>query len=207
MNFLDRIENRLSGFFSAVFRRGNAPDGGNALEGRQLPVEPEMEDTKSYRKPDDNQVEEESTTRVYCRISDPVVTAVREFLSLSEIPLVRLEVIHGMDQEAAFEFGVSQGVIGRSKGSMVELSDPNVSRMHARLEINKTQTVIYDNNSTNGTKVNGRRIIKQVLRNGDVISIGQTELLFAVISPAKASHGLVSSPGRGSKSQKKKGRR
>lgn len=92
---------------------------------------------------------------------------------------------------------------------MVELSDPNVSRMHARLEIDKTQTVIYDNNSTNGTKVNGRCITRQVLRNGDVISIGQTELRFSVIGPAKtaANRRSALSPGRSPKSQKKKGRR
>ena len=221
MNFLDRIENKLSSFFSAVFRRGktpegeNAPDGGSVIEsgiapdGREVTAEPEMEATKSYCKSKLDQVKEESTTRVFCRISDPEATAVREALLLSEIPLVRLEVIHGMDQEATFEFGVSQGVIGRSKGSMIELSDPNVSRMHARLEINKTQTVIYDNNSTNGTKVNGRRITKQVLHNGDVIAIGQTELRFAVISPTKPKAGRDSSSGfgRGFKSRKQKGRR
>lgn len=193
MSFLDRIENKLSGFFSGLFRQpsGLSKDSQckcNATD-RNMQVEPIIEDTKAYRKSDLGGAKEESTTRVYCRISDPDVTAAREISSFSEIPLVRFEVIHGLDREAAFEFGISQGIIGRSSGSLIELSDPNVSRAHARLEIKQTQTVIYDNNSTNGTKVNGRRITKQILHNGDIISVGKTELCFAVVSQAGSQKG------------------
>lgn len=201
MNFLDRIEDKLSGFFSRLFRQpsGQSKDSQykdkckckckcNAADS-DMQAEPIIEDTKAYRKTDLGKAKEESTTRVYYRISDPDVTAVREIPSFSEIPLVRFEVIHGLDKEAAFEFGITQGIIGRSSGSLIELSDPNVSRTHARLEIKQTQTVIYDNNSTNGTKVNGHRITKQILHNGDIISVGKTELCFAVVNRAGSQKG------------------
>lgn len=215
MSLLDRIENLLNRFFALLFKRENAPDDRE----RGSTDEANMADTKPYRKLNLDAVKEESTTRVYCRIPDPETTITREFLSVSERPLVRFEVIQGRDKEAAFEFGESQGIIGRSSGSMIELSDPNVSRKHARLDIKKTQTVIYDNASTNGTKVNGRRITKQVLRSGDVISMGQTMLRFTVIRRDKTGRGAGAGTGTGSRtgagtgtkvntnSQKRKGRR
>lgn len=218
MSFLDRIESKLSVFFAGLFRQssGRSKDspikcdaagrvsaagiaGAAGQAGCANQSEPAIEDTKAYRKSDLDHNKEESTTRVYCRIADPDNTAVREHSSLPSVttPLVRFEVKHGLDKESAFEFGICQGIIGRSSGSLIELSDPNVSRMHARLEITATQTVIYDHNSTNGTKVNGRRITKQNLHNGDIISVGQTELCFAVIDQKASQAG----------SQKQKGRR
>ena len=54
-----------------------------------------------------------------------------------------------------------------------------VSRLHCRLTADKSdQLVIEDLDSTNGIQVNGRRVSRQVLKPGDVVTIGRLE--FAV---------------------------
>jgi Protein of unknown function (DUF3662)/FHA domain len=69
-------------------------------------------------------------------------------------------------------------VIGRSKDSDIQLSDPNVSRRHAELRQEGAAFWIVDLDSTNGTEVNGRRLKRAKLQSGDTITIGSTELVF-----------------------------
>jgi hypothetical protein len=68
--------------------------------------------------------------------------------------------------------------IGRLPECDINLADPNVSRRHAELRPAGTSFVIADLRSTNGTRVNGAPITEQVLRDGDVISVGATVLRF-----------------------------
>jgi hypothetical protein len=68
--------------------------------------------------------------------------------------------------------------IGRSEENAVIIEDPNVSRQHALVEKRDGRFIIRDLESTNGTFVDGSRIEKQVLHNGDTITIGTTKLQF-----------------------------
>jgi hypothetical protein len=68
--------------------------------------------------------------------------------------------------------------IGRMPDCDINLADPNVSRRHAELRPAGTTFVISDLRSTNGTKVNGAPVTEQVLRAGDVITVGATALRF-----------------------------
>jgi len=43
-----------------------------------------------------------------------------------------------------------------------------------------THTIIEDLNSTNGVIVNGRRVLRQTLKDGDVVVIGKAPFRFAV---------------------------
>jgi hypothetical protein len=64
-------------------------------------------------------------------------------------------------------------LIGRTPECAVVVSDLNVSRHHAEIRPLGNGFVIADLGSTNGTAVNGVRITgEQVLRDGDVISLG-----------------------------------
>jgi hypothetical protein len=72
----------------------------------------------------------------------------------------------------------SRVVLGRSREADIVLQDPNVSRRHAELRRDDGGWQIVDLGSTNGIKVNGRRVNQQPLSAGDQITIGVTDLTF-----------------------------
>lgn len=86
--------------------------------------------------------------------------------------------------------------IGRDPSNDLVLSDAMVSRRHAILERRGEQYVLRDNSSSNGTMVNGDRVLtEQTLNDGDLIAIGSARLLFnvegAVATPAPPSPGAL----------------
>jgi hypothetical protein len=75
--------------------------------------------------------------------------------------------------------GSGGGVIGRSRDCDVVLSDQNVSRHHAEVRPSGGKWTVRDMGSTNGVKVNGRRIQgAQSLRRGDTIELGTSRVTF-----------------------------
>jgi hypothetical protein len=74
-----------------------------------------------------------------------------------------------------------KATIGRSKDADCVLRDPNVSRRHAELRQAGTgDWQIVDLGSTNGVKVNGRRVSSSRLRPGDEVILGTTTFLFDI---------------------------
>jgi hypothetical protein len=66
-------------------------------------------------------------------------------------------------------------VIGRDLGNEIVISDSEVSRRHARLFMQGANYCIEDLGSTNGTFVNGQRLMgSYVLRPGEIITFGET---------------------------------
>jgi pSer/pThr/pTyr-binding forkhead associated (FHA) protein len=71
--------------------------------------------------------------------------------------------------------------IGRSEGQSLRLKgDKKVSTSHARITADGERYFLEDLGSTNGTQVNGERILSAPLRSGDRIKIGETLLVFRV---------------------------
>lgn len=68
--------------------------------------------------------------------------------------------------------------LGRSKECDIPVDDASVSRRHAELRVEDGAVWIVDLGSTNGTEVNGARVDRALLRDGDRIVVGQTELRF-----------------------------
>src|SRR4051794_16188082 len=69
--------------------------------------------------------------------------------------------------------------IGRAKDNDICFTDKLVSSLHCSIEYDgKGQAVIRDNNSSNGTYVNGERIIEKVLAIGDVITIMGLRMIY-----------------------------
>lgn len=68
--------------------------------------------------------------------------------------------------------------IGRLAESGICLSDANVSRAHATFVREGIGWAIQDLDSTNGTFLNGERIERESLKNGDRIQVGATELIY-----------------------------
>lgn len=66
--------------------------------------------------------------------------------------------------------------VGRTARADFILDAALVSRIHCRLTADKSdQLVVEDLGSTNGTQVNGRSVTRQVLKPGDVVTIGRVE--------------------------------
>jgi FhaA, N-terminal domain/FHA domain len=74
--------------------------------------------------------------------------------------------------------GGERVLIGRSRECDVVVSDPNVSRRHIELRRGEHGWAAVDLGSTNGMKVNGRRVGHAELEAGDRITIGVTDLTF-----------------------------
>lgn len=71
--------------------------------------------------------------------------------------------------------------IGKLPSSHLRLEDPNVSRIHAVIERSKNGEVhIIDLGSSRGTMVNGERVDKSRLQDGDEILLGQTRILLRI---------------------------
>ncbi len=69
-------------------------------------------------------------------------------------------------------------VIGRSRDCDLVLEDQNVSRRHAEITPENGTYVVADLGSTNGVELNGKRVTRAVLADGDTIVVGKTEITF-----------------------------
>ncbi|MHC4215979.1 MAG: FHA domain-containing protein [Planctomycetota bacterium] len=82
-----------------------------------------------------------------------------------------------------YRLGERTNVIGRDESLPIQILDHTVSRKHLRIRFNKrTWTYCADDmTSKNGVKINELKIDKDtILKNGDIITIGNTELMFTV---------------------------
>jgi hypothetical protein len=70
-------------------------------------------------------------------------------------------------------------VIGRSRECDLSVTDGNASRRHAEIVQEGAVYVLVDLGSTNGTELNGRRVTRHELADGDRITIGATDLVFS----------------------------
>jgi hypothetical protein len=75
-------------------------------------------------------------------------------------------------------------VLGRSREADVRVADVNVSRRHAELRQEGAGYWIVDLESTNGLEVNGKRVDRARVRDGDRITLGSTEVVFGRSLPS-----------------------
>ena len=120
----------------------------------------------------------------------------------------KLEVFSGGTLVNELPLDKSALSIGRDPQGDVQLVDPKISRLHAKLIQISSNYFIEDCDSTNGTLLNGRPVHKHIFRPGDNLQIGNFELRYVVAEEAKKSadvtHAVVRQVAqkRGSKLQK-----
>ena len=78
----------------------------------------------------------------------------------------------------SFTLSASNIKLGRETDNDIVISDMGASRYHATIARGRDCWILTDQNSTNGTLVDGREIETVVLRDGNIITIGTTEYLF-----------------------------
>mgnify|MGYP006268868979 CR=1 FL=1 len=87
----------------------------------------------------------------------------------AEVTLVRVQP-DGASNEVRLKPGES--VLGRGEGCQLRIPAGDVSRRHCSIVLDDDGLRIADNQSRNGTHVNGEEIESHELRPGDVITVG-----------------------------------
>jgi two-component system cell cycle response regulator len=88
-----------------------------------------------------------------------------------------LIVLSGLNVGEMFRIGDRDVFVGRAQDCEVQVSDDGVSRRHALVRGAKTEIWLEDTQSRNGTFVNGERVTRQRLVDGDKIQIGAATVL------------------------------
>ncbi len=84
---------------------------------------------------------------------------------------VVLEEIKGRSPGKTYIIPRGTTRVGR-KNSDIEINNERISASHAEIHFSGTRVTIIDTNSTNGTYLNNRKIKRQALKEGDIISFG-----------------------------------
>jgi predicted Ser/Thr protein kinase len=90
---------------------------------------------------------------------------------------------------SGYALGPEPLAIGRHSASDVVVEDLDVSRNHARVRVDEGRCFVRDENSANGTFLNGRRLRPEwyPLDQGDVLVIGPARFYLTTTKPVKLS--------------------
>jgi pSer/pThr/pTyr-binding forkhead associated (FHA) protein len=81
-------------------------------------------------------------------------------------------------EEKSYSLAKTTIAIGRGALNDIVLSDTRISRNHVHLEYDGKQVTLRDNDSANGTFVNGERVQQKVLSPGDLVTLGTSTLRY-----------------------------
>ena len=100
-----------------------------------------------------------------------------------KIPIV-FHIMEGDQVVSSVTLAESVIKVGKLESSQLRLEDDNVSRMHSVIEIDGPDEIhIIDLGSTAGTIVNGQKINKAELQDGDELLFGNTRVLVQIGEP------------------------
>jgi pSer/pThr/pTyr-binding forkhead associated (FHA) protein len=91
-----------------------------------------------------------------------------------------LVILNGDFEGMRYLLSSDETLIGRNPTTNITLLDEGISREHTMIGFDDVDAeyVIEDLQSTNGTKVNGKRVRSATLTHGDEIQIGHTRFKF-----------------------------
>jgi len=105
-------------------------------------------------------------------------------LQLPQGKRISLAVIAGPDAGAVYRIEKPRVTIGRSSADLT-LNDTEASRLHAAIEVREIAIQLRDLGSTNGTLVDGQRIVDVVeLQDKSEFQVGATTLMLIVTEDA-----------------------
>jgi general secretion pathway protein A len=105
------------------------------------------------------------------------------------VPLARILLANAGNTVSEHELYPGRLIIGRTPANDVQIDSRFVSRHHCQILTTAQSCVIEDLNSTNGIYVQSKRVRYHNLNDGDVVSIGQHELLY-IDERARHRHGV-----------------
>src|SRR5262245_10849379 len=99
-------------------------------------------------------------------------------------PTFAIAVVEGSDAGRRLLIAGTQPsrlLVGTSPACALRLSDRRVSRRHAAFEATEESPRLTDLESTNGTTVNGVRVVEAHLRGGERVHLGETRLDIEIV--------------------------
>src|ERR1041385_4018910 len=90
----------------------------------------------------------------------------------------KLHILSGILEGKDFDLGEERVTVGGALDNMMRLDDGTVPNHHAMFVLDGNDYKLRDLNSTNGTRVNGLRIVETKLHNGDQVRMGSVEMRF-----------------------------
>jgi len=84
-----------------------------------------------------------------------------------------LHWLSGIGEEQVYPLTAPETIIGRKGDTDIVLNNPNISRHHAKVILSSEGVTLIDLESTHGTFVNGSKIERQLLNDGDRIELGK----------------------------------
>jgi serine/threonine protein kinase len=103
--------------------------------------------------------------------------------------MITLTVFAGPDKGLIYHLHESCPLLfGRSRHADCQLKDLSISRVHCEVELKNGRVGITDLDSNSGVFVNGQKTAEAMLKVGDVVRIGDTQMIFeGAASPAQAT--------------------
>jgi hypothetical protein len=159
-----------------VITRTPSPDD----TGRTRPVAPLLEETMRQKPAT---FSADSTVR---EVGDDtnLLVSIEAKLSYKDVvkpTIAQLTITSGEDTGLMFPLTEAEYLIGRQRDNQISLADLGVSGHHARIYRGPDGYAIEDLKSRNGTWINGARTFHALLRSGDGIRIGATELRYEIL--------------------------
>ncbi|WP_080792393.1 DUF3662 and FHA domain-containing protein [Corynebacterium pacaense] len=109
------------------------------------------------------------------------VDAVRGATTTHAGPTVTLLLQDGSSRSYVVQEG--SNIIGRSNDADLRLPDTGVSRQHCEITWDGRDAILVDLKSTNGTTVNDTPVENWLLADGDVITVGHSNIEVRIVNP------------------------
>jgi pSer/pThr/pTyr-binding forkhead associated (FHA) protein len=106
--------------------------------------------------------------------------------------MVTLSVLVGPEFDEEINVLTPTFTIGRAEDCDLRLTCPLVSRHHCQLLFDGIRLTIRDNDSKNGTFVNGQRVVdQQELHSGDIVAAGRRRLAVEIVQEAEGGRQMA----------------
>jgi hypothetical protein len=100
--------------------------------------------------------------------------------------VAQLVLLTGDDEGLMVPLTESEYLLGRQRDNQIQIPDLGVSGHHARIYRAQDGYTVEDLKSRNGTWLNGTRVFHALLRNGDLIRVGATDMRYDVLYAGSA---------------------
>jgi len=124
--------------------------------------------------------------------SDPLLDTQSQGDNVEPVGRVILATEGRTTQELALKVG--RVIIGRTSDNDLQVDSRFVSRHHCQIVTGAEGSMIEDLNSTNGIFVQGKRVRRYNLNDGDVVVIGKHEIMYVDERLARARTGSTAGP-------------